>query len=125
MKHLLSLLFFALSFSVCNGKGKALSPDFTIQANTDIRVYSVRTQRPVAKTALDMFANDVKAVLGCSVSQVDSESDADIIILRDTTIPPQGFVLDVKNAHLYIKGADEHGMAKKSLMPTKEAENVG
>ena len=105
------MLFFALSFSVCNGKGKALSSDFTIQANTDIRVYSVRTQRPVAKTALDMFANDVKAVLGCSVSQVDSESDADIIILRDTTIPPQGFVLDVKNARLYIKGADEHGMA--------------
>lgn len=112
-----ALLLLLVSISVvCTGKdftdaALASNHRFVIDRGAEIHIYSVPTLRPVARTAMDMFADDVHAVLGCSVSQVDAETDADIVVRRDAAMPPEGFRLDVSGGRLYVTGADGHGMA--------------
>lgn len=103
-----TVLFLSLVFLSCICAG---SNGFTIRRGTEVRIFSVPASRSVARTAMEMFASDVHAVLGCSVSTARSEEDADIIVLRDSLMPAEGFRLDVRDRKLYVTGADSHGMA--------------
>lgn len=85
--------------------------DFVAVSHTCLNVYVPEVQRPVALTALDMFRADVAAVLSCDLQSVKSRRKADIVLALDSRLPREGFRIHVRRGKLYVRGADEHGLA--------------
>lgn len=106
MKHLLfNVIFLTLSCVY------AVAQDFCMQSGKTVNVYMPKAQKPVANTALEMFADDVHRVLGSEVSVVRSAKKADIVCSIDTNLTFEGFMHYISGGTLYIHGADSHGLA--------------
>ena len=105
MRNILWILVF------CVVPGLAEAQDFMLKRGAKVTVYMAPTDEPVASTALQMLAEDMKRVLEAKVVPVQKEKKAQVVAVFDDCLPREGFRLHVESGRLYVRGADAHGLA--------------
>lgn len=68
-------------------------------------------RRQVASTALEMLRHDIETVISGRVMMVTDSCKANIVMSLDSSLPHEGFRLNVRKGKLHVAGADEHGLA--------------
>lgn len=101
---------FILILSFCSSV-KSLCNNFSVVQNSTVTISIPKSSRPVVGSAVDMFADDISAVLGCDLKTVYGAKAANIILDYDRSLPFEGFRIKVNDGTLYIYGADDHGLA--------------
>jgi hypothetical protein len=96
---------------VCVMAVMAHAQDFILPHGEDVNIYVQMVKEPVAATACEMLASDVKKVLGAELVRVKKPTKAKVVAVLDDCLPREGFRLYVERGQLFVRGADAHGLA--------------
>ena len=96
---------------VCVMAAMAHAQDFLLPQGKDVNIYVQMVDEPVAATACEMLAADVKKVLGAELVRVKKPTKAKVVAVLDDCLPREGFRLYVERGQLFVRGADAHGLA--------------
>lgn len=100
----------ALALTLCSIAGNA--DPFTIVSGNPLTVSYPEKSRPILRTAIDLFGQDIDDVFGDSLYVVDSDARIRIMIAPEMVKEEQGFRLSVdKQGILLIAGHDSYGAA--------------
>lgn len=89
----------------------ANAQELVLKRGKNIAVYLEAVDEPIAETALQMLAGDVKNVLDAELVRVATPKKSQVVATLDNALPREGFSMAVSKGQLLIQGADAHGLA--------------
>lgn len=89
----------------------AFARPFTIKAGQGVTIAIEGGTRPVTRTAAELVARDLAAVLDAHATLSTDTAKADVVVSINPEAKPQSFTMTSGGGRLHIVGGDSHGAA--------------